>query len=324
MGEELTRRSRGGGAPGWLALQRVPGIGPAAMLRVARVFGSPEAALEASPEELAARGRLSAEQAKAAHAQNDMRPKLLGEIAAWRSQGIELITMDDDAYPRALLDLRAPPPLLYLRGSLRREDGRAIAIVGTREPDRQGRAFARHLGYEFARRGFTIVSGLARGIDTAAHRGALRAEQGRTIAVLGCGLLRLYPPENALLARSIAPSRWAGACLLPRGALLAEVPPDTEVETKFLLMRDRIQAALARAVIVVQAHGECGSIVTARHALRCDRLLYGVPWDQPPFSQGWNTLRSLGARPLTSHTDLDDIAREVDAQQPVPRQRPLP
>jgi DNA processing protein len=237
----------------------------------------------------------------------------LGEIASWRAQGIELITIGDDGYPRALGDLRAPPPLLYLRGSLRPEDSRAVAIVGTRKPDRRGRAFARKLGYEFATRGFTIVSGLARGIDAAAHRGALRAEQGRTIAVLGCGLLRLYPPENALLANSIA----------SHGCLAAEVPPDAEVETKLLLMRDRIQAALARAVIVVQAHGECGSIVTARHAVRCDRLLYGVPWEEPPFSEGWGTLRSLGARSLTLQSDLDAVAREVDAHDPRPQQPSL-
>lgn len=313
MGEELTGRGRGGGALGWLALQRIPGVGPAAMLRLARVFGSPEAALDASPEELVARGRLSLEQARFVCAQKQTDLARSGEIAAWRSQGIQLITRDDDTYPRALADLRAPPPLVYVRGSLRPEDSRAIAIVGTRTPDRRGGALARRLGYEFAKRGFTIVSGLARGTDTAAHKGALRAEQGRTIAVLGCGLLRVYPPANGLLARSIA----------SRGCLVAEVPPDTEVETKLLLMRDRIQAALARAVIVVQAHGECGSIVTARHAVRCDRLLYGVPSNEPPFSEGWRTLRALGARPITHDTDLEEIAREVDAHEAKPRQRPL-
>ena len=313
MGEELSGRGRGGGALGWLALQRIAGIGPAAMLRLARVFGSPEAALDTPPEELATRGRLSLEQAKSVCAQKQTEPARSREIAAWRSQGMQLITRGDDTYPRALADLRAPPPLVYVRGSLRPEDSRAIAIVGTRRPDRRGGAFARRLAREFARRGFTIVSGLARGIDTAAHKGALRAEQGRTIAVLGCGLLRVYPPENTLLARQIA----------SRGCLVAEVPPETEVEAKLLLMRDRIQAALSRAVIVVQAHGECGSIVTARHAVRCDRLLYGVPWEERPFSEGWRTLRSLGARPITSSADLEEVAREIDAHEAKPRQRPL-
>lgn len=306
-------RGGGGGVLGWLALQRVPGIGPAAMLRLAREFGSAEAAMGASPDELVARGRLSREQARAISAQRGAVPGLLGQIAEWRAQGIELITMADETYPPVLTDLRAPPPVLYVGGSLRAEDGRAVAIVGTRAPDRRGSALARRLSKEFARRGFTVVSGLARGIDTAAHRGALQAEQGRTIAVLGCGLLRLYPPENGLLARTIA----------SRGCLISEIPPDSEVETKYLLMRDRLQAALSRAVIVVQGHRECGSMVTARHAVRCDRLLYGVPWHQPPFSEGSAALLSLGARPITAQTDLDEIAGEIDAHQAKPRQRPL-
>jgi DNA processing protein len=313
MGEELTGRGRGGGILGWVTLQRVPNIGPAAMLRLARVFGSPEAALETPPEDLITRGRISARQASDILALRGSAPALRREVAAWRAQGIGMTAIGEDGYPGGLADLRSPPPLLYVRGALRPEDARAVAIVGTRSPDRRGTALARRLGYEFAKRGFAIVSGLARGIDTAAHRGALRAEQGRTIAVLGCGLLRVYPPENALLARSIA----------SRGCLVAEVPPDAEVETKLLLMRDRIQAALSRAVIVVQAHGECGSIVTARHAVRCDRLLYGVPWDEPPFSEGWRTLRSLGARPITSDSDLEVVAREIDAHEAKPKQRPL-
>jgi len=313
MGAELADRGRGGEAVWWLALQQVPGIGPAGMLRLARVFGSPAAAIHASAAEIAARGGVSTKQARALAAAKETEPALRRLIETWRAQGVELVSIGDESYPEGLLDLRAPPPLLYLRGCLRPADSRAIAIVGTREPDLRGRAQARRLGREFANRGFTIASGLAHGIDTAGHRGALQSEQGRTIAVLGCGLLRLYPRTNALLAASIA----------SRGCLLAEVPPETKVEAALLLMRDRIQAALTRAVIVVQAHGECGSVVTARHAVRCRRLLYGVPWETPPFSEGWATLRSLGARPLTSDTDLDEVAREIDAHDAKPRQRPL-
>jgi DNA processing protein len=307
------------------------------MLRVARVFGSPYAALHAPIDELVARGGISLDQARAIVAHKDAEAALQHNIEAWRSRGVELICIDDESYPAQLRDLRTPPPLLYVRGSLRPEDTRAVAVVGTREPDRAGAALARRLGHEFATRGFTIVSGLARGIDTAGHRGALlpeappglvgtrrgprgtsrslspSAEQGRTIAVLGCGLLRIYPSENARLAGRIA----------ARGCLLSEVPPETEVQAGLLLARDRIQAALSRAVVVVEAHRECGSIVTARHAAQCGRLLYGVPWERPPFSEGWKTLRSMGALPITADADFDEVAATIDAHVSEPKERPL-
>jgi DNA processing protein len=155
---------------------------------------------------------------------------------------------------------------------------------------------------------------LARGIDTAGHRGALAVEEGRTIAVLGSGLLRVYPRENQALAEEIA----------GRGCLMAEVPPETEVQAAHLLARDRIQAALSRAVIVVQAQAECGSIVTARHARRCGRRLYGVPWSRRPFSEGWEALARMGARPVSGDSDLDALAAEIEAEPEPPEQRALP
>ncbi len=306
MGKQGVSRSRGGESFWWAALQQVPGIGAATMLRLGRVFGSPEAAVHASPDELRGRGKLSAGQAKAMLAVREEDALLRRRIEGWAALGVELISIDDIGYPRALHDLRNPPPLLYVKGRLEATDARAVAVVGTRSASQEGFAVARKLGRELARRGYTIVSGLARGIDTAGHRGALEAEQGRTIAVMGCGLLRVYPPENRLLAAKVA----AGGCLM------AEVPPEAEVRRGLLLARDRIQAALSRAVIVVQAHGECGSIVTARHAVRCRRLLYGVPWEEPPFSKGWEALRSMGARPLTADSDLDSMCAEIDGDPP--------
>lgn len=306
-------RGRGGAALWWAALQQVPGVGAATMLRLAQVFGSPQAAVRASENELTARGGLTPDQAAHVTALTEAIPALEARTAAWRSQGIELVAIEDERYPASLRDLRSPPPLLYLRGTLWKEDARAAAIVGSRDADQAGKALARKLGRELARRGFTIVSGLARGIDTAGHRGALEIEQGRTIAVLGCGLLRVYPPENALLAQKIA----------RRGCLMAEAPPETEVDTALLLARDRLQAALSRAVIVVQAFAECGSIVTAQHAVKCGRLLYGVPWSKPPFSEGWERLRSMGARPLDEAADLDVLAAEIDAPPSAPPQQPL-
>ncbi len=286
----------------WAALQQVGGIGAGTMLRLARTFGSVEEAARASRRELMARGRLSAEQAEAVAGLGDGMPQVRARVEAWREQSIELVEMEDAGYPRGLRDLRSPPPLVYVRGSLLAEDERAVAVVGTRSPSRAGARVARRLARGLAERGLAIVSGLARGIDTAGHRGALAAEQGRTIAVLGSGVMEIYPPENGMLARRI----------VERGCLMAEVPPETRVDRRLLLARDRIQAALARAVIVVQAHGGCGSMVTARHAVQCGRALFGVPWEKAPFSEGWRELREMGARPIAKDVELEALADEIE------------
>jgi len=309
--EGVEERGGGGGALWWAALQEGPGVGASTMLRLARVFGSAEAAANASVEELVGRGGVSERQASELRRAAESVQVLRRRIEGWRAQGIELLTMEEEAYPAGLRDLQSPPPLLYVRGRLERDDARAVAVVGTREPDRAGARCGRRIARELAARGFTIVSGLARGIDTAGHEGAL--EEGRTAAVLGCGLLRIYPPENARLAGRIA----------RHGALVAEVPPDTQVERRVLLARDRIQAALSRAVIVVQAHRQCGSIVTAEHAVRCGRLLYGVPWSEPPFSEGWARLREMGARDLHAEASVDEVAAEVEGWQREAEQREL-
>ena len=302
---------RGGDAIWWAALSRVDGIGAATMLRLARVFGSPEAAVGASPEDLIARGRLAPAQAADL---KSLSPQALREaIDVWSQAGIELLAIGDERYPQSLLDLRTPPPLLYLRGDMRPEDAKSVAVIGTRQPTREGEEMAARLAQEFAARGFTDVSGLARGIDTAGHGGALADPNGRTIAVLGSGLLRVYPPENAGLAEAIA----------HRGCVMAEVHPDAAVNRKLLLARDRIQAALSRAAIVVQAHRECGSIVTARHAVACKRLLFAVPWTEGPFAEGWEQLRKMGALPIAADGDLDWISERILTAEPVQIRAPL-
>jgi DNA processing protein len=283
------------------------------MLRLARVFGSAREACAASIEELCGRGGLSTQQAETVAALSRAEDELAARIEQWRSEGVSLTTIDDETYPERLRDLRHPPPVIFLRGDLQPKDARAVAIVGVRRADDAGRATAHELAAAFSQRGFTIVSGLARGIDTAAHQGALSSEQGRTVAVLGGGLSRIYPPENADLAARIA----------ARGCLLAEVAPETPVEPGLLLARDRLQAALSRAVVVVQASPECGSIVTARHAVDCGRLLFSVPWPNPPFSDGWQVLQQLGANPLTSETELSAMADEIDAWEAPRNQPPL-
>jgi DNA processing protein len=312
-GSGLSGRGRGGDAVWWMALAEIEGVGAATMLRLARTFGSPEQALAAPLEELVTLGGLTRQQAEQAAQVRDSVERRAQQLEALRQQGIATVVIGTPEYPASLLDLRSPPPLLYLRGAITPEDARAVAVVGTRQPDREGRRLARHFARELAARGFTIVSGLARGIDSAGHRGALSTKDGRTIAVLGSGLLRIYPPENTVLA----------AQLSRRGAVLSEVPPDTEVDRRLLLARDRIQAGLSRAVIVVRAHRQCGSIVTAHYAAQCGRLLLGVPAEEDPFAGGWQRLQELGARPIAADCDLDALAAEIDAWQPPAEQRSL-
>jgi DNA processing protein len=309
----VNERGRGGDALWWAALQQVPGVGAASMLRLARVFGSPQRAVEANIEELTARGGLSVEQAHRLKQAGADEAALRANIRTGRDEGIELVSLTDGQYPRSLLDLRSPPPLLYLRGSLHTEDGWGVAIVGTREPTRAAAAAAQRLARGLAERGYTIVSGLARGIDTSGHLGALEASRGRTVAVVGCGLGRLFPLENEALAQDIA----------ERGCLVSEVPPDTEVQRALLVARDRIQAALSLAVVVVQARADCGSMITARHAVRCNRLLYAVPWPERPFAEGCEQLRSMGARVIQADADLDAVCAEIEESPLRPPQHPL-
>lgn len=310
---EVSGEGGGGDAVWWAALQRADGVGAATILRLAGAFGSPRAAVEAPPEELAGRGGLTQAQAAQIGRAGEEIDALRAQLDAFTADGIGFLDIVDDGYPAALLDLQSPPPLLSVRGDLVPLDARAVAVVGTRRPDAEGRRFARTIARELAGRGFTIVSGLARGIDTAAHQGALDSASGRTIAVLGSGLMRIYPPENRSLAEAIS----------RRGCLMAEALPDTPVQRRLLLARNRIQAGLSRAVIVVEAHRECGSLVTARQARQCRRLLYAVPWTQPPFSEGWASLQKLGARPLREAFDFDCLAAEIDAAPLTPPQRRL-
>jgi DNA processing protein len=215
-------------------------------------------------------------------------------------EGIQVLTWDDDEYPDNLRSVGDAPPVLYVRGDVLPGDADAAAIVGSREATAQGLETAESLGYELARRGLTIVSGLALGIDTAAHRGALRARRGRTLAVLGSGLRSIFPRENSELAEDVS----------ARGAVLSELGLGVPASGPALMARDRIVSGLSRVVIVVEAAEKSGSMDTARRALAQSRLLMAVPG-----SPGTRLLLAGKAEALTEATDLDALAARV-------RQRP--
>jgi len=229
----------------------------------------------------------------------DARRRAEDERGRCAKAGIAVIGRDDADYPGHLRAIYDPPPVLYVRGSLRADEGpKSVAMVGSRAATPHGRALARSMARELAGAGATVVSGMARGIDAAAHRGALDAS-GRTVAVLGSGLDRIYPPENAPLAAAIA----------EKGAVVSEFPLGTEPYPGHFPRRNRIIAGWSRAVVVVEAAAKSGALVTARLALEEGRDVFAVPGHpSQPSSAGCNQLIRDGA-PLVR--DALDVAREM-------------
>ena len=221
--------------------------------------------------------------------------KVETEINAMRSYGARLITRFDEEYPHNLKQMSVPPVALYAAGDLRPTDALAVAIVGPRSPSRYGREIAQWLGRELARYHLTIVSGLALGVDTAAHQGALEG-MGRTFGVMGCGMGVNYPSRNAQLKQRIQGGH---------GAVLSEYPMDTPPLPGFFPPRNAIIAGLSRAVIVVEATIKSGALVTARAAIDENRYVYAVPGDLTRAkNRGSNALLREGAIALTSPEDV--------------------
>jgi DNA processing protein len=280
------------------ALSAVPAVGAKALKRIASHFGSLRAALERGPAGLiAAAGtlRLAAE-ARAYLADGPDLPRLgRWALQTARDAGARVILLGDSGYPPALRDLESPPPLLYVRGELVPRRLRA-AVVGARNADEAGLELARSFGDAFARAGVEVVSGGARGIDTAAHEGALWGE-GTSIAVLGCGIDVPYPVENRELFDRLA----SGG-----GAVISEFAPGTPPAPRNFPRRNRIVAALADAVVVVRAALRSGALITLDHAAVLKRALFAVPGDpRDPIAAGPNALlRDDRVRPAPSPADV--------------------
>jgi DNA processing protein len=205
-----------------------------------------------------------------------------------QAKGIEVLTWEDEVYPRRLREIDQPPPVLYLRGELLPEDDWSVAIVGTRRITAYGRQMAEEIAGVLARNGVTVVSGMARGVDGVAHQATLNAG-GRTIAVLGSGVDRIYPPENRRLADQI----------IARGGLVSDYPPGTPPDAANFPPRNRIISGLALAVVVIEAGHTSGALITAGFAADQGREVFAVPGNvNAPQSQGANRLIRDGARPL--------------------------
>lgn len=293
----------------WIALAWHGRLGPATFHKLVARFGSPRAVAEASEAELlAARTRLSRKRIERVRAAMDAVPLIEQELEALAADGVKVLCPFDDAYPPPLSGLHTRPPVACVRGEWVASDREAVAIVGTRSPTEEGRQLAEDLAAGCAREGLTVVSGLARGIDTCAHRGALGAG-GRTIAVLGSGIREIRPVGNAGLAREIAGS----------GALLSELSPRARPSVRSLMARNRLQSALSKAVVVVESRAQGGSLQTARYAIRQGRLLFAVDWGETkPTAAGLRTLLREGALPLQRAADATELAERIRHHVPTP------
>jgi DNA processing protein len=228
-----------------------------------------------------------------------------GLLAALGREGAKVLWLGGEEYPELLSRIHVPPPALFVRGELATRDGVAVAIVGSRRASISGMRLASDLASGLALRGVTVVSGLARGIDRAAHEGALRVG-GRTIAVLGSGIDLIYPPENAGLA--LEASR--------NGAVVSEHGPGVEARPWHFPVRNRIISGLAVGTVVVEAAGASGALTTARYALEQDRSVFAVPGKPgDPRSRGVNRLLKDGARLVET---VDDILDEIRPQLELP------
>lgn len=270
----------------WVALSLIPGLGARTLDRLLGAFGSLEAILAAPPAALLAVPRIGPKTAAAIRAVDLERTR--SDIARWQADGIHILLHTDADYPAALKTLDDPPPVLFRRGAMLPQDERAVAVVGTRRPSPPARELAARLAGELAVRGWTIVSGLAAGIDAAAHRGALEAG-GRTLAVLGSGLHTVYPPQNVRLAARIIRS----------GAILSETHPDAAPNSAALVARNRLISGLSHAVIVVEAGARSGSLHAARFAGQQGRIVFAVDC----AAVGNRQLIANGARPLALEVD---------------------
>ncbi|NLE82692.1 MAG: DNA-protecting protein DprA [Rhodococcus sp.] len=280
-----------------LRLALLPGVGPRIRRALLDRFGTPQAVLSAAPSELrevqGVGTKLSLAIARAA-AQIDA----AAEVDLCRRQGIEILADCDERYPDVLGEIPDPPGVLFVRGSLLPADALAIAIVGTRHATPYGLRQAERLAGSLARAGLTIVSGLARGIDAAAHRGALAAG-GRTLAVLGSGVLCIYPPEHGKLAEEVA------GC----GALISEAPPRAAPRGGMFPQRNRIISGLSLGVIVVEAGDRSGALITARHAMEQGREVFAVPGRvDDRTARGCHRLLRDGAKLVES---ADDVLEEL-------------
>lgn len=309
----------------WLQLAMTDGIGPILMRRLIDRMGDAESACGASLRDLQeVDGIGSATATKIHRSLREAAGRAEAELAKAGKLGVRIICPEDDAYPPLLKEIPDPPAVLYVRGELQPRDLNSVAIVGSRRCSHYGREQAERFGSLLAGAGVTVISGGARGVDSAAHRGAIRHPDGRTIAVLGCGIDITYPPENQSLFEQIA----------ARGAVISEYPVGTQPLAENFPRRNRIVSGMSRGVLVIEADTRSGALITARQAADDhNRPVMAIPGRvDNPLSAGPHALIRDGATLVTSLEDILDalgplpesVYVEPDAQTPASDEPTLP
>jgi DNA processing protein len=288
----------------WLALRLTPGLGARPAGKLLRQFGGPEEIFRASLTELEG-CHLPAAVAQAVFSRAAFRDaeKELTEV---RKAGCRLVNWTETEYPRLLQEIYDPPPSLYVRGDVQVLNRHAISIVGTRRPTPYGNQIAERLARDLAQRGLIIVSGLARGIDSSAHRGACAASRGGTVGVLGTGIDVIYPKENRKLFEEVE----------KRGAIITEFPMGTYPAPENFPVRNRIVAGMPLGVIVAQGAQYSGSLITSRLGMEFGREVYGVPGNiTEPVSFAPNQLIKQGAKLVAGWEDVvEELPTEIRAE----------
>lgn len=296
----------------WVGFSKVTGIGPGKLRILLERFGDLESAWFATSKELNAAGL----DGKTADNFIDQRSRLQldVEMAKLEKLNVQALTWEDRSYPARLKEIYAPPPVLYIRGAIIPEDEVSVGVVGTRKATVYGRDVTYRMVRDLVAHGVTVISGLAKGIDTTAHRLAIE-NGGRTIAVLGCGVDIVYPPENANLASAI----------VDNGALVSEYPLGTKPDAKNFPPRNRIISGLSLGTLVTEAGERSGAQITASFALEQNREVFAVPGNvNSPASRGTNRLIQQGAKLVLEVSDMLEelnlvtIDRQMEMREFVP------
>jgi DNA processing protein len=296
----------------WVGFSLIPGIGRVKLSQLESHFGSLGKAWQATPPKLKKAGLDKGAINAVTYWQSKV--SLDEEMEKLERYGVKVLTFHDKEYPSRLKEIYDYPPILYIRGSLLPQDEWCLAIVGTRRATVYGRQVAEEIAADLARSGITIVSGLAKGVDSVAHRSALEAG-GRTIAIFGCGLDIVYPAENANLARDI----------IQNGAIISEYPLGTRPRADNFPRRNRIMSGLSLGVLVVEADETSGAMITARLALEQNREVFAAPGSiLSPASRGTNRLIQEGAKLVRNYTDileelnLTAVAQQMELKEVIP------
>ena len=290
----------------WLALTLTPGLGPTKSRKLVEHFGSPEAIFHASLTELeSANIQAVSAQSLATGKSAELARE---EIARAAAAGVTVLSFDDPLYPRRLKEIYDPPIILYVRGDAELLAKPGIAVIGTRHPTPYGSGMAERLANDLAAQGLVIISGMARGVDTASHRGAIAAK-GKTLAVFGTGVDVIYPKENSRLSEQI---------LATGGALISEFSLGTFAAPQNFPIRNRILSGMSLGVLVVEAAEYSGTRITARMALEQNRDVFAVPGNVTnKNSWGPNTLIKQGAKLVATWEDVwEDLPTDVKVADP--------